>query len=89
MRRLLLKLPLLALWPHGAHAQTRSDALRFGVITTTTVQDSRKAWEPFFADMRAATGMPVQGWYAESYLDAADALVTNTVQLAWVSSKTA
>ncbi|MBC7955101.1 MAG: hypothetical protein H7Y33_04425, partial [Cytophagales bacterium] len=47
------------------------------------------AWEPFFADMRAATGMPVQGWYAESYLDAADALVTNTVQLAWVSSKTA
>jgi len=39
--------------------------------------------------MRAATGLPIQGWYAQSYLDAAEALVTNKVQLAWVSSKTA
>jgi len=89
VRRLLLKLPVLALWPHAAHAQLRSDALRFGVITTTTVEDSRRAWEPFFADMRAATGVPVQGWYAQTYLDAAEALVTNKVQLAWVSSKAA
>lgn len=89
VRRLLLKLPLLALWPHVASAQKRSDGLRFCVITTTTVDDSRKAWEPFFADMRAATGLSVQGWYAQSYLDAAEALVTNKVQLAWVSSKTA
>jgi phosphonate transport system substrate-binding protein len=89
VRRLLLQLPLLALWPRVASAQTRADTLSFGVITTTTVEDSRKAWEPFFADMRAATGLPVQGWYAQSYLDAADALVTNKVQLAWVSSKAA
>jgi phosphonate transport system substrate-binding protein len=89
VRRLLLQLPLLALWPHGASAQARADGLRFGVITTTTVEDARQAWEPFFADMRATTGLPVQGWYAQSYLDAAEALVTNKVQLAWVSSKTA
>ncbi|MEO8153460.1 MAG: phosphate/phosphite/phosphonate ABC transporter substrate-binding protein [Rhizobacter sp.] len=89
MRRLLLKLPLLALWPPSASAQVRSETLRFGVITTTTVEDSRKAWEPFFSDMRAATGLPVQGWYAQSYLDAAEALITNKVQLAWVSNKTA
>ncbi len=89
MRRLLLKLPLLALWPGVAMAQGRSEPLRFGVITTTTVEESRAAWEPFFADMRSATGLPVQGWYAQSYLDAAEALVTNKVQLAWVSSKAA
>ena len=89
MRRLLLKLPLLALWPRAAGAQPRNDTLRFGVITTTTVEESRRAWEPFFADMRAATGLPVEGWYAKSYLDAAEGLVTNKVQLAWVSSKTA
>ena len=89
MRRLLLKLPLLALWPGVALAQGRSEPLRFGVITTTTVEDSRAAWEPFFADMRNATGLPIQGWYAQSYLDAAEALVTNKVQLAWVSSKAA
>ncbi len=89
MRRLLLKLPLLAAWPFSAGAQGRPEGLRFGVITTTTVEDARKAWEPFFADMRAGTGLPIQGWYAQSYLDAADALVTNKVQLAWVSSKAA
>ncbi|MGY4828765.1 phosphate/phosphite/phosphonate ABC transporter substrate-binding protein [Sphaerotilaceae bacterium SBD11-9] len=89
MRRLFLHLPLLALWPHAARAQYRAETLNFGVITTTTVDDSRKAWEPFFADMRAATGVPVQGWYAKSYLEAAEALVTNKVQLAWVSSKAA
>jgi len=89
VRRLLLKLPLLALWPGVALAQGRSEPLRFGVITTTTVEDSRAAWEPFFADMRNATGLPIQGWYAQSYLDAAEALVTNKVQLAWVSSKAA
>ncbi|GAB4558998.1 MAG: phosphonate ABC transporter substrate-binding protein [Rhizobacter sp.] len=89
MRRLLLKLPLLALWPGATVAQGRSEPLRFGVITTTTVEDSRAAWEPFFADMRNATGLPIQGWYAQSYLDAAEALVTNKVQLAWVSSKAA
>lgn len=89
MRRLLLKLPLLALWPRVGIAQGRSEVLRFGVITTTTVEDSRKAWEPFFADLRAATSLPVQGWYAQSYLDAAEALITNKVHLAWVSSKTA
>ena len=89
MRRLLLKLPLLALWPRAAGARPRNDTLRFGVITTTTVEESRRAWEPFFADMRAATGLPVEGWYAKSYLDAAEGLVTNKVQLAWVSSKTA
>jgi len=89
VRRLLLKLPLLALWPRAAGARPRNDTLRFGVITTTTVEESRRAWEPFFADMRAATGLPVEGWYAKSYLDAAEGLVTNKVQLAWVSSKTA
>ncbi|HEX3141311.1 MAG TPA: PhnD/SsuA/transferrin family substrate-binding protein, partial [Rhizobacter sp.] len=89
MRRLLLHLPLLALWPHPAHTQIRTDTLNFGVITTTTVEDTRKAWEPFFADMRAVTGLPVQGWYAQNYGDAAEALVTNKVQLAWVSNKAA
>ncbi|MBC7992559.1 MAG: PhnD/SsuA/transferrin family substrate-binding protein, partial [Rhizobacter sp.] len=39
--------------------------------------------------MRSATGLRVQGWFAQSYLDAAEALVTNKVQLAWVSSKAA
>ena len=89
MRRMVLQLPLLALWPRALVAQLRVETLLFGVITTTTVEDARSAWEPFFADMRAATGLSVTGWYAPSYQDAAQALVTNQVQLAWVSAKVA
>ncbi len=89
MRRLLLQMPLLALWPWHASAQHRGETLHFGVITTTTVEDSRTAWEPFFADLRAATGLPIQGWYAESYTQAAEALMTNKVQMAWLSGKAA
>jgi phosphonate transport system substrate-binding protein len=88
VRRLLLKLPLLAAglpWAL-AHAQT---PLVFAVITTTTVDETRAAWEPFFADMRAATGTAVQGFYAPSYSAAIDALISNRAQLAWLSSKAA
>jgi phosphonate transport system substrate-binding protein len=92
MRRLLLKLPLCAL-SMGAMgpvvAQPRAEGLRFAVITTSTVDDTRSAWEPFFADLRSATGLPVQGLYAATYQDAAHALMTNQAQLAWVSNKAA
>jgi phosphonate transport system substrate-binding protein len=89
MRRLLLKLSLSALCLGSAVAQPRPETLRFAVITTTTVEDSRAAWEPFFADLRSATGLAVQGLYAATYQDAAQALMTNQAQLAWVSNKAA
>jgi phosphonate transport system substrate-binding protein len=85
----MFQLPLLAAWPRILVAQPKTEALQFGVITTTTVDEARTAWEPFFADMRVATGLPVKGWYAPSYQDAAQALMTNQVQLAWVSAKAA
>jgi phosphonate transport system substrate-binding protein len=91
VRRLLLKLPLLAALPalcrHGARADT--PPLVFAIITTTNVNDTRTAWEPFFADMRRATGLEVQGYYAPMYSAAIDALVANRAQLAWLSSKAA
>jgi len=91
VRRLLLKLPLLAvgasaLW---TPAWGQLQPLVFVVITTTTVDDTQASWEPFFADMRAATGLPVQGYYAPTYSAAIDAMVTNRGQLAWLSSKAA
>jgi phosphonate transport system substrate-binding protein len=91
VRRLLLKLPFFAAvsvmpW-RSACAQPAP--LSFAVITTTTVEDARSAWEPFFAEMRQATGIDVQGFYAPSYAAAIDALVTNRAQLAWLSSKAA
>jgi phosphonate transport system substrate-binding protein len=93
MRRELLKLSLGALataWdlPRRVLAQP-PPSLVFAVITTTTVDETRAAWEPFFAEMRGATGLDVQGYYAPSYSAAIDALVANRAQLAWLSNKAA
>ena len=89
VRRTLLKLPLLALggWLGGARAQ--APVLHFGVITTTTVAETKAAWEPFFEAMRRTTGLDVRGIYPATYEEAVDAIVTNTVQIAWVSNKAA
>jgi phosphonate transport system substrate-binding protein len=91
VRRLLLKLPLLVVggWALWGSAQAQPQPLTFVVITTTTVDETRSAWEPFFADMRSITGLPVQGFYAPTYSAAIDALVANRAQLAWLSSKAA
>ena len=91
MRRLLLKLPLFAVggWALWAPARAQPQPLTFAVITTTTVDETRAAWEPFFADMRSTTGLPVQGYYAATYAAAIDALVANRAHLAWLSSKAA
>jgi len=78
---------LSALLPRGASGQ--STPLVFAVITTTTVDDSRSAWDPFFAELRQSTGLDVQGYYPPSYVAAIDALVANRAQLAWLSSKAA
>lgn len=90
MRRLLLKLPLVAAaacWPFmPSRAQ---EPLSFAVITTTTVDETRAAWEPFFADLRAMTGLDVQGLYPATYSAAIDSLVSNKAQLGWLSSKAA
>src|SRR5512143_2901058 len=87
-----MKLPLLAssaalgwLLPGRANAA----GLVFGIITTTSVDETRAAWEPFFADMRAATGLDVQGYYPATYGEVVDAVVANRAQLAWVSNKAA
>jgi phosphonate transport system substrate-binding protein len=90
VRRLLLKLPLAAAAaaPRLA-ARAQPAPLVFAVITTTAVEETRTAWDPFFADLRHGTGLDVQPFYAPSYAAAIDALVTNRAQIAWLSSKAA
>lgn len=90
MRRTLLKLPLLALAGSAerAFAQDRP-SYTFGVITTTSVGETKLAWEPFFEAMRRSTGLDVRGIYPATYEEAVDAVVSNLVQLAWVSNKAA
>jgi phosphonate transport system substrate-binding protein len=90
VRRTLLKLIVLALAGPGARAAAAEPtSLSFGVITTSTVSATKAAWEPFFAAMRRATGLDVRGIYHATYEAAVEAVVTNLVQLAWVSNKAA
>ena len=94
VRRTLLLMPLLALAGVGTLTPRRTRAsevatLAFGVITTSTVEETRSAWEPFFAAMRGATALDVRGIYHATYEAAVDAVVTNLVQVAWVSNKAA
>ncbi|MFL6663049.1 MAG: phosphate/phosphite/phosphonate ABC transporter substrate-binding protein [Rhizobacter sp.] len=86
----MLKLPLLAAMSTGWRAAFAQPApLVFAVITTSSVDETRAAWEPFFADLRRGTGLDVQGYFAPTYAAAVEALVTNRAQLAWLSSKAA
>lgn len=92
MRRLLLKLPLLAAASMSASVpavQAPPRPLVFVVITTSSIDDTRDAWEPFFADMRGATGLEVQPFYAPSYAAAIDALLTYRAHIGWLSSMAA
>jgi phosphonate transport system substrate-binding protein len=91
VRRLFLKLPLLACapLPLGRAALAQTPPLVFVVITTSTVEETKASWDPFFADMRTGTGLDVQPFYAPTYSSAIDALVANRAQLGWLSSKAA
>jgi len=91
VRRLLLKSSVLAvLAPAGRRfAAAQGTPMVFALITTTRVEDTRTAWEPFLADMRRVTGLDIQGYYAPVYAAAIDALVANRATLAWLSSKAA
>lgn len=89
MRRTLLKLPLLALAGWAAARAATSPTLNFAVITTTSIDETRAGWEPFFAAMRAATGLDVRGVYPATYEEAVGAIVGGLVALAWVSNKAA
>lgn len=91
MRRTLLKLTVLAFAGLAVRAAPAAEqlSLAFGVITTSTVADTKAAWEPFFESMRRTTGLDVRGIYHATYEAAVEAVVTDLVQLAWVSNKAA
>jgi phosphonate transport system substrate-binding protein len=88
LQRSLLAVATLSPWVR-ATAQGNGPALSFVVITTSTVEETKASWDPFFADFRIGTGLDIQPYYAPSYSAAIDALVSNRAQLGWLSSKAA
>ncbi|GIL37988.1 phosphonate ABC transporter substrate-binding protein [Roseiterribacter gracilis] len=80
--------PVQAQQPAGAQAPTPSE-LAFGVISTESTTSLRTQWEPFFADMSKAIGVPVKGFYATDYAGIIEGMRFNKVQLAWYGNASA
>ncbi|MDB5364173.1 MAG: phnD [Rhodospirillales bacterium] len=86
--RLLAAALLLGLTAGAAHAEAQKE-LAFGVISTESASSLRTQWEPFFAEMSKAIGVPVKGFYATDYAGIIEGMRFNKVQLAWYGNASA
>lgn len=71
-----------------AMAETPNE-IAFGVISTESTSALRNQWEPFFADMSKAVGVPVKGFYATDYAGIIEGMRFNKVQMAWYGNASA
>lgn len=70
-------------------AQEMPKELNFGVISTESVVNLKPSWEPLFADMSAALGIPVKGFFASDYNGVIEAMRFKKVDVAWFGNKSA
>lgn len=69
----------------AAHAET----FNFGIISTESQQNQRPKWEPFLADLEAATGLDVEPFFATDYAGVIEGMRFGKVQMAWYGNKSA
>ena len=63
--------------------------ITIGLIATTTAEDTQKRWQPVIDDFARYTKMEVRTVVSTNYNDILNGLKTNTIQVAWLSSKIA
>lgn len=61
--------------------------LDFGIISTESQDNLKPVWEPLLADMTAAVGRPVNGFYATDYAGVIEGMGAGKVQVAWYGGK--
>ncbi|MFZ6754042.1 phosphate/phosphite/phosphonate ABC transporter substrate-binding protein [Undibacterium sp. Dicai25W] len=66
-----------------------AEKLTVGLIVTTTVEDTKKRWQPLLNDLSKSTGMEVQTVISSNYKEIVDGFKNNTVQIAWLGNKVA
>jgi phosphonate transport system substrate-binding protein len=66
-----------------------AEKLTVGLIATTSIEDTRKRWQPLLDDLAKNTGAEVSAAVSTSYNDILAGLKNNTIQIAWLSSKVA
>ncbi len=72
-----------------ALAQDAPTEINFGIISTESQQNLRQQWEPFLADMEAATGAKVNPFFASDYAGVIEGMRFDKVQVAWFGNKSA
>jgi phosphonate transport system substrate-binding protein len=70
-------------------AAAEAAELNFGIISTTSPQHLKKAWQPFLADMQKALGIKVHAFYAPNYAGIVKGMRAQKVQVAWFGNKSA
>lgn len=63
--------------------------LNFGIISTESSQNLRRAWEPLLEDMGEQLNLKVNAFFAPDYAGIIEGMRFNKVQVAWYGNKSA
>ena len=63
--------------------------LNFGIISTESSQNLRRAWEPLLEDMGEELGIKVNAFFAPDYAGIIEGMRFDKVQVAWYGNKSA
>ncbi|MBO6782112.1 MAG: phosphonate ABC transporter substrate-binding protein [Alphaproteobacteria bacterium] len=63
--------------------------INFGIISTESSQNLRKAWEPLLEDMGEELGVKVNAFFAPDYAGIIEGMRFDKVQVAWYGNKSA
>ncbi|MFZ6872156.1 phosphate/phosphite/phosphonate ABC transporter substrate-binding protein [Undibacterium sp. Di27W] len=66
-----------------------AEKITVGLIATTSIDDTRKRWQPLLDDLAKSTGTEVTAAISANYSDIVTGLKENKIQIAWLSSKVA
>ncbi len=73
----------------GTASAEEMKELNFGIISTESSQNLRKAWEPLLEDMGEELGLKVNAFFAPDYAGIIEGMRFDKVQVAWYGNKSA
>ena len=73
----------------GAAVAEDMKEINFGIISTESSQNLRRAWEPLLEDMGEELGVKVNAFFAPDYAGIIEGMRFDKVQVAWYGNKSA
>ncbi|GHU10365.1 phosphonate ABC transporter substrate-binding protein [Betaproteobacteria bacterium] len=87
-KTMVCSLALCAVFAGVARAEAPKE-INFGLISTESSTKLRDAWDPLFADMSRAIGIPVKGFFVTDYAGVIQGMRFNKVDIGWFGNKSA